>query len=71
MNPIGAHFSVSKGYIGAFKEAVSIGAEAMQIFAKSPMQAKLRRITETEVQEVKNFPDRRKIKDSKRINLIY
>ena len=62
MNPIGAHFSVSSGYLGAFQEAVSIGAEAMQIFAKSPMQAKLRAVTNEESLEVKNFADRSKIK---------
>jgi len=61
-NPIGAHFSVSKGYLDSFKVALSIGAEAMQIFAKSPMQAKLRAVTEEESRTVKDFAERQKIK---------
>ncbi|MDO8493238.1 MAG: deoxyribonuclease IV [bacterium] len=61
-NPIGAHFSVSKGYLESFKVALSIGAEAMQIFAKSPMQAKLRAVTYDEAKAVRDFPERAKIK---------
>ncbi len=61
-NPVGAHFSVSKGFPGAFKEAVSIGAEAMQIFAKSPMQSKLKSVTKDEADAVRNFAERGKIK---------
>ena len=61
-NPIGAHFSVSKGYLESFKVALSIGAEAMQIFAKSPMQAKLRAVTEEESLAVRNFERRKEIK---------
>ena len=61
-NPVGAHISVAKGFLGAFEEAVSIGAEAMQIFAKSPMQSRLKTITKEESEAVKNFPDRKKIK---------
>ncbi len=61
-NPIGAHFSVSKGYLESFKVALSIGADAMQIFAKSPMQAKLRAVTKEESTSVKEFADRNKIK---------
>ncbi|MBI5140428.1 MAG: deoxyribonuclease IV [Candidatus Vogelbacteria bacterium] len=62
INPIGAHFSVSKGFRGAFEEAVSIGAEAMQVFAKSPIQARLKSLTKEEAEAVTNFPDRKKIK---------
>ncbi|MBI3632549.1 MAG: deoxyribonuclease IV [Candidatus Vogelbacteria bacterium] len=61
-NPVGAHFSVSGGFLCAFEEAVSIRAEAMQIFAKSPMQAKLKSVTKEEVEAIKNFKDRSKIK---------
>lgn len=61
-NPIGAHFSVSKGYLESFKVALSIGAEAMQIFAKSPMQAKLRAVTEEESKAVRDFARRAEIK---------
>ncbi len=61
-NPVGAHFPVAKGFLGAFEEAVSIGAEAMQIFAKSPMQARLKSVTKEDAEAVKNFPDRNKIK---------
>ncbi len=61
-NPVGAHFSVSKGYLESFKEAVSIDADAMQIFAKSPMQARLRSVTPDESRSVKDFEDRKKIR---------
>jgi deoxyribonuclease-4 len=57
--PIGAHMSVSKGYDGAVKEALSIGATAMQIFAKSPMQSKLRAITDEEAAAVAKVPNRK------------
>lgn len=59
INPIGAHFSVSKGYLESFKVALSIGADAMQIFAKSPMQAKLRSVTEEEARSVRDFEKRK------------
>ena len=61
-NPVGAHFSVAKGFLGAFEDAVSIGAEAMQIFAKSPMQARLKTVTKDEATAVRSFADRGKIK---------
>ncbi len=60
--PIGAHISIGKGYAKAFEEAVSIGAFAVQIFAKSPMMARLRLITEQEADDVKNYPQRNLIK---------
>ena len=61
-NPVGAHFSVAKGFLGAFEDAISIGAEAMQIFAKSPMQARLKTVTKDEATAVRSFADRGKIK---------
>ncbi|MBI3633459.1 MAG: deoxyribonuclease IV [Candidatus Vogelbacteria bacterium] len=61
-NSVGAHFSVGRGFVAAFEEAVSIGAEAMQIFAKSPMQARLKSVTKEEANDVRNFSDRNKIK---------
>jgi deoxyribonuclease-4 len=62
VNPIGAHISVSKGYLESFKIALSIGADAMQIFAKSPMQSKLRAVAEEESKAVKDFTQRKDIK---------
>lgn len=62
INPIGAHFSVAKGFLSAFEEAVLIGASAMQIFAKSPMQAKFRLVESGEAEAVRNFPQRKEIK---------
>jgi len=35
---IGAHVSVARGYIAALDYAQSVGAECMQVFAKSPRQ---------------------------------
>ena len=61
-NPIGAHISVGDGYLESFRMAVAIGAEAMQIFAKSPMQAKLRAVTSEESREVREFADREKVR---------
>lgn len=54
--------SVSKGYLESFRVALSIGADAMQIFAKSPMQAKLRPVTKEESELVKSFSGRSGIK---------
>jgi len=53
--PVGAHFSISKGYKTAFSDAVSIGASAVQIFSKNPMSARFRKVTEEESREVKEF----------------
>src|SRR5574340_279839 len=36
--PIGAHVGVAAGYANAVDYAVSVGAECLQIFAKSPRQ---------------------------------
>ena len=54
--------SVGSGYLEAFRMAVSIGADALQIFAKSPMQAKLRSITGEESKSVKDFESRNKVR---------
>lgn len=35
---IGAHVGVGKGYVAAVDYALSVGAECMQVFGKSPMQ---------------------------------
>lgn len=61
-NPIGAHFSVGKGYLESFKVALSVGADAMQIFAKSPMQSKLRAVTKEESKAISDFSERAKIR---------
>ncbi len=61
-NPIGAHFSIKNGYLGAIKEALSVGAEAMQIFAKSPASAKLRSVTIEESEEISSFEERKKMR---------
>ena len=37
---IGAHFATDKGLIGAVDAAETIGANAIQIFFKSPMNMK-------------------------------
>ncbi len=60
--PIGAHLSISKGYDKAIDLAISIGANAIQVFAKSPMRAELKKITEEQERLVKENPDRDKIK---------
>ncbi len=41
-NPIGAFYSISKGYRAAFEAAVADGATAMHLFAKSPRSTGLR-----------------------------
>lgn len=46
--PLGAHMTSSKGFDGAYKMATEIGCTAMQIFAKSPMQSKGRKVTDDE-----------------------
>jgi len=53
--PIGAHFSIAKGYKTAFSDAVLIGASAVQLFSKNPMSARFRKVTEKESQEVNDF----------------
>lgn len=63
INPIGAHFSIHKGYLVALEEALSVGADALQIFSKSPMSAKLRKVTKEESESIKNWKDRSKIKN--------
>jgi deoxyribonuclease-4 len=62
INPIGAHYSIKDGYLGAFKMALEDGADALQIFAKSPASARLRAVTEEESKEVLNWENRDKIK---------
>ncbi|MES2953629.1 MAG: deoxyribonuclease IV [Patescibacteria group bacterium] len=59
---LGAHMSVSNGFDGAFNQAISIGATAMQIFAKSPMQSKLRAVTAEDALAVKKLANRSQIK---------
>lgn len=61
-NPIGAHYSIKDGYLGAFKAALADGATALQIFAKSPASAKLRAVTEEESKEVSAWEHRDEIK---------
>ena len=61
-NPIGAHYSIKDGYIGAFKIALEDGADALQIFAKSPASAKLRSVTKDEAEEVSSWSERKKIR---------
>ena len=56
--PLGAHFSVSKGFKAAFEEAASLGASALQIFTKAPMAARMREGTEEEAAEVAADPIR-------------
>ena len=53
--PVGAHFSIAKGYKSAFSDAVSVGASAAQIFSKNPMAARFRKVTKEESKEVKDF----------------
>lgn len=60
--PVGAHFSISKGYKTAFTDAVSLGASVVQIFSKNPMAARFRKVTEEESQEVKEFKAKNLIK---------
>lgn len=61
LNPIGAHYSIKDGYLGAFKMALKDGANALQIFAKSPASAKFRSVTKEEADEVVNFHQRKDI----------
>jgi deoxyribonuclease-4 len=61
-NPIGAHYSIKDGYLSAFKLALIDGADALQIFAKSPASAKLRAVTKEEAKEVSELEGRDKIK---------
>ncbi|HRY62957.1 MAG TPA: deoxyribonuclease IV, partial [Candidatus Paceibacterota bacterium] len=61
-NPIGAHYSIKDGYLGAFKSAISDNADALQIFAKSPASAKFRSVTKEEADEVKGFKNRKQIR---------
>lgn len=63
MNPIGGHYSIKKGYLGALKEALLCDADALQIFTKSPASAKYRSVTEEEASEVANWENRNKIKN--------
>ena len=58
MPPIGAHVSIAGGYLEAFKRARAIGADAMQIFTKSPRGGALRKITKEEATEIKNWKGR-------------
>ena len=58
MPPIGAHVSIAGGYLEAFKRAQAIGADAMQIFTKSPRGGALRKITKEEATEIKNWKGR-------------
>ena len=55
---IGAHYSIAKGFAGAFSAAHKDGATALQIFAKSPMQAKYRSVHPDEAAEVSALPFR-------------
>lgn len=58
---LGAHMSVSKGYAAAFEEALAIGGSALQIFAKSPMQSRLRAVTDEEAAAIAAVPGRKEI----------
>lgn len=60
--PIGAHFSIAKGYKNTFSDAVSVGASVVQLFSKNPMSARFRKVTEEESQEVNDFKARNSIK---------
>ena len=62
--PLGAHFSVSKGFKAAFEEASSTGASALQIFTKAPMAARMREVTEEEAAEVAASPIRSEIRSA-------
>src|SRR3989344_3386543 len=62
MPPIGAHVSIAGGYLEAFKRAQAIGADAMQIFTKSPRGGTLRKVTKEEATEIKNWEGRSGIK---------
>lgn len=61
-SPVGAHMSISKGFLGAFESALSIGADALQFFTKSPRGAMLREIPDEAAAEVMNWPEREKIR---------
>lgn len=62
MPPIGAHVSIAGGYIEAFKRARGVGADAMQIFTKSPRSGALRKVNKAEALEIKSWPQRGEIK---------
>ena len=51
---IGAHFATDKGLIGAVDAAETIGANAIQIFFKSPMNMKNKiKFTEKDAKQTK------------------
>ena len=62
-NPIGAHFSISKGFLGSLEDALVVGGEALQIFSKSPMSAKFRKVTDEESSQIKNWEKRGEMKN--------
>ncbi|MFA6528337.1 MAG: deoxyribonuclease IV [Candidatus Gracilibacteria bacterium] len=52
----GAHMSISGGFVGALKEAhASLGANAMQIFMKSPRGRAVTKLTREEANEFKDY----------------
>ncbi len=48
LRPLGAHMSVSGGFITAVKQAVTVGADAVQIFTKSQLRWEAPPITEAD-----------------------
>ncbi len=52
---LGAHQSVSKGYITMGKEALSIGATTLQFFSRNPRGAKAKQVTAEELQSFNAF----------------
>ncbi|MCL1804260.1 MAG: deoxyribonuclease IV [Eubacteriaceae bacterium] len=46
---IGYHLSISKGYLAAAKECLSVGANTFQFFSRNPMGSKARPINEKDI----------------------
>ncbi|MFA5987869.1 MAG: TIM barrel protein, partial [Candidatus Paceibacterota bacterium] len=59
---IGAHLSTSGGLAKTFSVAKEIEANAIQIFSKNPMAAKLKTFSDDEINDAKNSPDRTFVK---------
>lgn len=59
---MGAHFSIARGFRGAFEEAYAVGATALQIFAKSPMSGRLFEVPAADAEAVRQFDHRLSIR---------
>ncbi|MDO4280543.1 MAG: deoxyribonuclease IV [Peptococcaceae bacterium] len=57
MLKIGAHMSTGKGFDRAARDAVSIGADAMQVFTRNPRGGNARALTEKELAGLADYRD--------------